>query len=98
MHVIALDTEETDQFFEPFTDDMPSYLYHRGHRYIKEFIYDWLLANVGLLESEQGNWSHDRFRGQSAKRPLAEWQRAFLFHNKEHAMLFKLTWENSDGL
>lgn len=80
-HVLFLSPEETDQFFDPFDPsdtDMPSYLHHRGHRYIKDNVYQWLIANVGEASIA---WKSE---GTSRSREL-------LFVDKDKAMLFKLT-------
>lgn len=79
-HVIDLTPEETDRFFEPFekySDEMPSHLFHVGHRYIKEDIYNWLVTSVG---DPSIDWASEGTRNS----------RAFRFKTKDKAMLFKL--------
>ncbi len=88
-HVIHLSEEETNGFFDPFdpTDEqMPSHLHHRGHRYIMEWIYDWLLANVGPAHIAAGGAWEARFGGMQ--------RRHLVFVDKSNAMKFKLAFHN----
>lgn len=81
-HLLHLTIEETDRFFEPFNlndPNIPSHLYHNGHRYIREDIYAWVVQHIG----EPGYlWQHEK-SGLN--------RRLFRFKNKSDAMLFKLT-------
>lgn len=80
-HVFELTEAETDVFFEEFDPsdyEMPSHLFRAGHRYIKEDIYEWMVANIG---QPQVDWKHD---GNSRIRQ-------FQILDAKKAMLFKLT-------
>jgi hypothetical protein len=82
-YAIELTQEETDRFFEPFDygdTNMPSHMFHAGHRYIKEDIFNWLQENVG--DVDQFYWKHCPLRSNTT--------RFFQFRTKEAAMLFKL--------
>lgn len=82
-YAIELTAEETDRFFEPFDygdTHMPSHLFHGGHRYIKEDIFNWLQANVG--DVDRLAWKSCPLRSNTT--------RFFQFETKEAAMLFKL--------
>jgi hypothetical protein len=88
VHILSLTEGETDELFDPFDardKDMPSHLYHAGHRYIKQEPYDWLIANVG--QPYQG-W---QILSRSTRN-----RKDISFSDKEHAMLFKLTFAGSD--
>lgn len=85
IHCMALESAaETDKFFDPFDpqdEQMPSHLHHRGHRYIKEDVYDWLVANIGPdTFARGGKWEIEH------STPY----RAFYFLDKADAMKFKL--------
>lgn len=87
IHCISLESAaETDKFFDPFDpldDKMPSHLHHRGHRYIKEDVYNWLTTNIGPdTFSQQGVWEIDHVSRN----------KAFYFLDKAHAMKFKLAY------
>lgn len=71
--------------FDPEDDRMPSHLYHRGHRYIKQETYDWLVANIGPDGWPRGKWT---IVDEGLRR------KGFVFGQKDHAMLFKLTWQS----
>ena len=84
-HVLFLDREDTDRFFDAFdpnNQEVPSYLIRNGHRFIKEEIYEWLVANVG--EPNEA-WRHEGNIGNRG--------RELLFVDKDKAMLFKLTFQ-----
>jgi hypothetical protein len=95
-HVLDLSPAETNFFFEPFDindHSMPSHLHHRGHRYIRQHIYDWLMENIATPEERQADhstsWHHSG---------LGASLRIFMFKHKHHAMMFKLAWEGQcDG-
>lgn len=82
--ICYLSETETDMTFDKFdiTDSsLPSHLYWNGHRYIKESTYEWLVEHVGepcFTWSQHGNINN----------------RYFVFHNKDHALLFKLTFSS----
>ena len=79
-HVIELTPKETDQFFDPFDpqdDSIPSYLHHRGHRYIKENVYNWLIEVIGQSNID---WRFDGYLDS----------RSFYFKDKKNAMMFKI--------
>jgi hypothetical protein len=90
LHVVELETsDEMDVLFDPFDVndmEMPSHLYRMGHRYIKETVYDWLMANVGRDGVISGGAWETTIAGLRRKR--------FHFTDKPAAMLFKLRWMN----
>lgn len=81
-HILLLNVEETDRFFDPFDpldQSLASHLHHQRHRFIKEDVYEWLVGNVGEVSVE---WSHFKSALDC---------RAFRFKDRDKAMLFKLT-------
>ena len=90
LHVVELETsDEMDIMYDPFDmndEQMPSHLHHAGHRYIKEDVYHWLVANVGNDGMFRGGMWETTNAGFRKKR--------FHFRLKAHAMLFKLRWMN----
>ena len=77
-----LTKEEADCIFDPFDPndhDMPSHLHHRGHRYIKDDVYQWMIENVG-----QAPFQWTTFTGP--------WGCKVIIWGEDKAALFKLAW------
>ncbi|RYD61953.1 MAG: hypothetical protein EOP83_15840 [Verrucomicrobiaceae bacterium] len=87
-HLMVLNPEEADFFLEPYQpfDGMPLRLMITHHRYIREFIYEWLVENFGSVESRA--WTLVQTGNEEF----------FRFRNPDHAMLFKVVWDGQASL
>jgi hypothetical protein len=80
-HVVYMTKEETNELFDAFDPhdaDLPSYLHHARHRFIKEDAYNWLEQHVG----------QPKIHWQSF--PMGSDKYGIQFLTKDKAMLFKL--------
>lgn len=90
-HAVKLTVGETNSLFDqfdPHDDNVPSYLHHARHRFIKQEPYDWLVAHCGDPDQRGCRWRIHSGGDQNAK--------SLFFDLKEDAMLFKLTFHEGD--
>jgi hypothetical protein len=90
-YLVVLTAAETNRFFETFDPHdrtMPSYLHRVGHRYIREFIYNWLVENFG---PDQQEWTITQHYDVAKDERV----RVFHFKNPDHAMLFVTMWSGA---